>query len=233
MKTGVGERRFQEVLGGYRHLISERNRLLCCGGINSDFPCFPSMGCLLQQRADQAQALGRCRLAGVGKKQTEGSDLPYSDWGDQNWTVCYQQFCKSHYMVYLYNAYLIVPLNKIGSWRMIDSLDLNVCKGSFAISMPSMIILPIQKKIDCVSHHTAAAKNMAHFQLAKQYSRNRPWIARPLIHKWNKFWISSEHNCLETKPQLGGIQSIPIIFYELLNTLLICLTVINICQTRR
>lgn len=44
------------------------------------------------------------------------------------------------------SAYRIVPLNKIGSWRMIDSLDLNVCKGSLAISMPSMIILPIQKE---------------------------------------------------------------------------------------
>lgn len=58
---------------------------------------------------------------------------------------------------------------------MIDSLDLNVCKGSLAISIPSMIILPIQKKmdslLDCLSCHTAAGKDMAQFQL--QYSTTR------------------------------------------------------------
>ena len=63
---------------------------------------------------------------------------------------------------------------------MIDSLDLNVCKGSLAISIPSMIILPIQKKmdslLDCLSCYTAAGEDMAHFQLEIQYSRKRPWI---------------------------------------------------------
>lgn len=54
------------------------------------------------------------------------------------------------YLLLVLNTYRIVPLNKIGSWRMIDSLDLNVCKGSLAISIPSMIILPIQKKADSV-----------------------------------------------------------------------------------
>lgn len=52
------------------------------------------------------------------------------------------------FLLLVLNAYRIVPLNKIGSWRMIDSLDLNVCKGSLAISIPSMMILPIQKKND-------------------------------------------------------------------------------------
>lgn len=70
------------------------------------------------------------------------------------------------------SAYRIVPLNKIGSWRMIDSLDLNVCKGSLAISIPSMIILPIQKKMECLLD--SSELDMAHFQLAIHYSRNRP-----------------------------------------------------------
>jgi len=82
------------------------------------------------------------------------------------------------FLLLVFNSYRIVPLNKIGSWRMIDSLDLNVCKGSLAISIPSMIILPIQKKmdslLDCLSCYTAAGEDMAHFQLEIQYSRKRP-----------------------------------------------------------
>lgn len=47
MKTDVGERRFQEMLGGHGYLISELNQLVNPGGINIGFLCLPGMECLL------------------------------------------------------------------------------------------------------------------------------------------------------------------------------------------
>ena len=44
--------------------------------------------------------------------------------------------------------YLIVPVNSIGSWGIIDSLCLSVVMGIFAISCPSMIILPEIRRED-------------------------------------------------------------------------------------
>lgn len=65
MKTDVGERRLQEMLGGYGHLISELNRLLDPGGINVGFPCFPGVGCLLPTVSCPGSDTGKVSLAGV------------------------------------------------------------------------------------------------------------------------------------------------------------------------
>lgn len=40
----------------------------------------------------------------------------------------------------------MVPLNRIGSWRMMDSRDLRVCRGSLEMSMLSITILPVWRK---------------------------------------------------------------------------------------
>lgn len=40
----------------------------------------------------------------------------------------------------------MVPLNRIGSWRMMDSRDLRVCRGSLEMSMLSITILPVWQK---------------------------------------------------------------------------------------
>ena len=40
--------------------------------------------------------------------------------------------------------YLIVPLNKIGSWGMIDNLLLNTSNSNFEMSIPSILIIPSQ-----------------------------------------------------------------------------------------
>lgn len=39
----------------------------------------------------------------------------------------------------------MVPLNRMGSWRMMDSRDLRVCRGSLEMSMLSITILPKEK----------------------------------------------------------------------------------------
>lgn len=44
------------------------------------------------------------------------------------------------------SVYLIDPLNKTGSWRMIESRDLRVCRGSLQMSIPSMMIFPANKQ---------------------------------------------------------------------------------------
>lgn len=38
----------------------------------------------------------------------------------------------------------MVPLNRMGSWRIIDKRDLRVCRGSLAMSISSMTILPVK-----------------------------------------------------------------------------------------
>lgn len=40
----------------------------------------------------------------------------------------------------------MVPLNRMGSWRMIDKRDLRVCRGSLAMSISSMTIFPVKEK---------------------------------------------------------------------------------------
>lgn len=65
MKTDVGERGFQEMLGGYGYLISELNWLLDPRGINTGFPNFPGMLVFCQQCSVQAQAMGKGSLAGI------------------------------------------------------------------------------------------------------------------------------------------------------------------------
>lgn len=40
-------------------------------------------------------------------------------------------------------SYRMVPLNKMGSWRMMENRDLRVCRGSLAMSMSSMMIRPV------------------------------------------------------------------------------------------
>lgn len=41
--------------------------------------------------------------------------------------------------------YLMVPLNRMGSWRIIDKRDLRVCRGSLEMSISSMTILPVKE----------------------------------------------------------------------------------------
>lgn len=43
-------------------------------------------------------------------------------------------------------SYRMVPLNKMGSWRMMENLDLRVCRGSLAMSMSSMMIRPVWRE---------------------------------------------------------------------------------------
>lgn len=40
----------------------------------------------------------------------------------------------------------MVPLNRMGSCRMMDKRDLRVCRGSLAMSISSMTILPVKEK---------------------------------------------------------------------------------------
>lgn len=42
-------------------------------------------------------------------------------------------------------SYLMVPLKRTGSCRMMDKRERSVCSGSLAMSMPSMMMRPIER----------------------------------------------------------------------------------------
>ena len=44
------------------------------------------------------------------------------------------------------SSYRMVPLNRMGSCRMMDRRDRRVCRGSLAMSMSSITILPVRKQ---------------------------------------------------------------------------------------
>lgn len=46
----------------------------------------------------------------------------------------------------LVKLYRMVPLKRMGSWRMMDKRDLRVCRGSLAMSMLSITILPVTRR---------------------------------------------------------------------------------------
>lgn len=152
------------------------------------FSSSQALHALCWQHTKQAQAARRCTLAGVDKstkkkpailqKETQIKQLAISS----SVQVVGIMHTVTGFLLLVLNAYRIVPLNKIGSWRMIDSLDLNVCKGSLAISMPSMIILPMQKKNDrlLVMPHSHWQRHGS-LSIAVHCSRNKPGVAYPFI----------------------------------------------------
>lgn len=76
------------------------------------------------------------------------------DWAELGWFLAFSilscptapmagRLCNAACHPLMAYTYRMEPLNRIGSWRMMESRDRSVCRGNLLMSIPSITILPV------------------------------------------------------------------------------------------